>query len=149
MPAEYVWRRRSSRPGARRRPQADLEAEPDVLIIEKQPRQKTPRSRRIAVRLAQRCGEPRRIHGTAIVVVDQPAAVVPAVKKCWLAITRQLEAELAGTLARTRIAALDKQIERMQATEFVVGMPEAGSSESRVFFVGPEDVGRSIRLDRD
>ena len=117
----------------------DSKTETDFLIIEKRLRQKLPRSRCIATRLTRICEAPADTKAITVVVVDRPAAIMPAVKRRWFVIISKLRTERAGTLTHAKIILLTRQIEMMQELRFVVGIPQVGMMESCVFFVEPRE----------
>lgn len=70
------------------------------------------------------------------VAVDNPAYIMPAVRKRWLGFIRSLAKERSSTLRRDRIAAITDQMERMEHMSFIVGEPNE-QAKDEVWFLHP------------
>ena len=117
----------------------------DFFIMEHcRTRSVTPRSKGIATKLVQACRKLRGVEAATVVVVDRPEVIVPAVRRNWLALIQKLAKERSSTLVQGRIATLTEEIEHMQATRFVVGLPGARAQNNSIYFVPREVALRAI-----
>jgi hypothetical protein len=63
-------------------------------------------------------------NGKIAVVTDKPEALLPAVRKQWLKLLRQVQNEQAGALNPTRVDMLTQQILWMQELSFTYELPD-------------------------
>lgn len=78
----------------------------------------------------------------AIVAVNNPSGVMPAVRKVWLSLIRQLRNDKSRTLSSVRITELAHDIERMESMQFAIGWPSEGIG---VAFIEPAELGKIMR----
>lgn len=77
--------------------------------------------------------------GSAVIVCDNPHALLSATRKQWLRLSRQLQLKRAGTLNTEEILRLTHIIVLMQKMSFVAKTPEE-RPEAQVFFVTPNEL---------
>lgn len=75
-------------------------------------------------------------------LLDNPNGVMPATRKAWLGLLRQLRNDRSRTLSSVRITELARDIERMESMPFVVGWPDDGMG---VAFIEPDELGEVVR----
>lgn len=78
----------------------------------------------------------RQYLGSAIVVCDNPVALLSAVRKQWLRMSRQLQTRRAATLNTEEILRYTRSIMRMQRLQFAAKTPEE-APYATIFFVSP------------
>ena len=81
----------------------------------------------------------RNLKGAVVIVSENPAVLMPALRKQWLKVIRRLTAEMASTLNLRRRREIAINIQRMEELQFVVNGKDA-YSESIVLFVTPLDL---------
>lgn len=60
----------------------------------------------------------RQLQGTVVILTNNPAGLLPALRKQWLRVTRKVQRERASTLDASLILELTKMAGRMQNTVF-------------------------------
>ena len=77
--------------------------------------------------------------GKAVIICDQPAAVLSAARKQWLKLSRSLQKQRSSTLNADKILKYTHTITRMQRMHFTVKSPlERPTGE--VFFLSPDEL---------
>lgn len=65
----------------------------------------------------------RQLQGTTVILTNNPAGLLPALRKQWLRVTRKVQRERASTLDASLILELTKMAGRMQNTVFTTKSP--------------------------
>ncbi len=60
----------------------------------------------------------RHLLGPVVIISDRPDILLPALKKQWLKLLRQVQIERSATLSTVRLLELTRQIARMQGLQF-------------------------------
>lgn len=86
----------------------------------------------------------RQYLGTAVVVCENPIAMISATRKQWLRLARNLQKQRASTLNAEEILRFTHTIMHMQHMQFVCKSP-AETSDAEVYFVTPNQLTRMPR----
>jgi hypothetical protein len=76
--------------------------------------------------------------GKAVVVADNPLALLGALRRQWLKLARKVQKERASTLNAQRIFELNEMVMKMQTLRFAAAWPEDFSAD--VYIATPEQL---------
>jgi hypothetical protein len=73
--------------------------------------------------------------GSAVIVADRPAILLPVIRKRWMTIVREVERQRARTLDRTKRVSLERELTRLLALRFTTKIDKA---DTDVLVIKPE-----------